>query len=67
MGVINEKIIALLTIEINADIIDLIEDDYGFVWEFGVHRDYRGNGYGKKLTDVTKLIVELLELIKTAE
>ena len=25
------------------------EDDYGFVWEFGVHRDYRGNGYGKKL------------------
>ncbi len=49
VGVIDNKIIALLTIEINADIIDLVEDDYGFVWEFGVHRDYRGNGYGKKL------------------
>ncbi|TDP88955.1 ribosomal protein S18 acetylase RimI-like enzyme [Halanaerobium saccharolyticum] len=49
VGVINDKIIALLTIEINADIIDLIEDDYGFAWEYGVHRDYRAHGYGKKL------------------
>ncbi len=49
VGVIDNKIIALLSIEINADIIDIVEDDYGFVWEFGVHRDYRGNGYGKKL------------------
>ena len=38
-----DEIIGLITIEINSEVIDFVEGDYGFVWEFGVHRKYRGN------------------------
>jgi len=49
VAIINNKIIGLLTIEINSDVINIVEDDYGFAWEFGIHRDYRGYGFGEKL------------------
>lgn len=49
VATIDDKIIGLITIEINSDIINIVKSNYGFVWEFGVHRDYRGYGFGKKL------------------
>lgn len=49
VAVIEDKIIGFITIEINSDIIDIVKGDYGFVWEFGVHRNCRGNGIGKRL------------------
>ncbi|ERJ11456.1 GNAT family N-acetyltransferase [Haloplasma contractile] len=39
------KIVGFITIEINADIMSY-KENYGFVWEFGVHRNYRGNNIG---------------------
>lgn len=44
------NIIGFITIEINADIIREREN-VGFVWEFGVHRDYRGNNIGWRLIE----------------
>jgi len=52
------NIIGFITTEINSKVIDLIEDDYGFVWEFGIHRDYRGLSSGIKLIDKTHQILK---------
>jgi len=43
------KIVGFVTAELNSKVIDIVKDDYGFVWEFGVHRNYRENGIGFKL------------------
>lgn len=51
VAVENNKLIGFITIEINPDVIDIVDGDFGFVWEFGVHRDYRGRGVGEKLID----------------
>lgn len=59
VAIIDDKIIGLITIEINPDKFDDIEEgDYGFVWEFGVHRDYRGYGIGEKLINRVHEIME---------
>jgi GNAT superfamily N-acetyltransferase len=44
----DNKIIGFIVIEINSDIVKE-KNPSGFVWEFGVHRDFRGKGIGKKL------------------
>jgi ribosomal protein S18 acetylase RimI-like enzyme len=44
----NEKIVGFIVIEINSA-IDKENHPSGFVWEFGVHRDFRGKGIGKML------------------
>lgn len=51
VAVFEGRLIGLITIEVNAEVIDIVDGNYGFVWEFGVHREYRGNGIGKKLID----------------
>ena len=48
VAVCNDNIVGFITIEINSDIVKELEN-VGFVWEFGVHRNYRGNGIGKML------------------
>ncbi|MCF8008613.1 MAG: GNAT family N-acetyltransferase [Halanaerobiales bacterium] len=53
-----DDIIGFITTEINSDLIDMVDDDYGFVWEFGVHRDYRGFGLGKRLINETHQILK---------
>jgi ribosomal protein S18 acetylase RimI-like enzyme len=47
----DERLVGFITIEMNSDVIDIVNSDYGFVWEFGVHRDYRGNRLGNLLID----------------
>jgi ribosomal protein S18 acetylase RimI-like enzyme len=54
----DDDIIGFITTEINSKVIDIIKDDYGFVWEFGIHRDYRGMSLGKKLIDKTHQILK---------
>ncbi len=49
----SDEIVGFITTELNSNVIDFIEDDYGFVWEFGIHRDHRGKGLGKKLIERT--------------
>lgn len=49
VAIIKDKIIGLITIEINSEVTNIVEGGYGFVWEFGVYRDYRGYDIGKKL------------------
>lgn len=49
---VNDRgIIGFITIEINSDIMkdSNLDGEYGFVWEFGVYRDFRGNKIGEKL------------------
>lgn len=46
----NNKLVGFITIEINADIISDM-NPAGFVWEFGVHRDFRGKGIAIALID----------------
>jgi|AntRauTorcE11897_2_1112592.scaffolds.fasta_scaffold03477_7 ribosomal protein S18 acetylase RimI-like enzyme len=53
----DNNIVGFITTEINSKVIDFIKDDYGFVWEFGIHRDYRGLSLGKKLIDKTHQIL----------
>lgn len=48
-----EEIVGFITTEMNSKVIDFIEGDYGFVWEFGIHREHRGKGLGRKLIDRT--------------
>lgn len=59
VAVIDNKIIGLITVEINSNVINNIEDDYGFVWEFGIHRNYRGYGYGEKLINRAHEIMKI--------
>ncbi len=47
------KIVGFITTEINSDVIDFVKGDYGFVWEFGVHRNHRGKGLGERLINKT--------------
>ena len=44
----DNKIIGMIVIEINSN-INRQDHPAGFVWEFGVHRNERGKGIGKKL------------------
>jgi len=46
---VDGNLVGLITVEINSEVIDIVEGEYGFVWEFGVHREYRGLGIGKGL------------------
>jgi RimJ/RimL family protein N-acetyltransferase len=46
----NSKIIGFIDIEINSE-VDPGNHPSGFVWEFGVHRYFRGKGIGKKLIE----------------
>jgi len=48
VSVYNDNIVGFITIEINSDIVKELKN-VCFVWEFGVHRNYRGNGIGKML------------------
>jgi len=50
VALINGKIVGFIVIEINPEIIAKI-NPAGFVWEFGVHRDFRGNRIGKILIE----------------
>lgn len=45
VATVKDNIIGFITIEINSEIIPN-QKDYGFVWEFGVHRNYRGHNIG---------------------
>jgi len=49
----DNDIVGFITTEIKADVIDFVKGDYGFVWEFGVHREHRGNSLGKRLINKT--------------
>lgn len=53
----DNNIVGMITTEINSDVIDFIEDDYGFVWEFGIHREHRGQGLGKRLINRTHTLL----------
>lgn len=44
----NNKLVGFTVAEINIDISDP-EKSEAFVWDFGVHRDYRGNKIGRKM------------------
>jgi ribosomal protein S18 acetylase RimI-like enzyme len=48
-----DQIAGFITTEINSEVIDFVQGEYGFVWEFGIQRDHRGQGLGKKLIDKT--------------
>lgn len=48
VAVYSDNIVGFITIEINSDIVKELKN-VGFVWEFGVHRNCRGNGIGKML------------------
>ncbi len=48
VALMSNKLVGFITIEINSDIIKH-HRDMGFVWEFGVHRDYRGKNIGRLL------------------
>lgn len=50
---LGEEVVGFITTELNSKVIEFVEEDYGFVWEYGVHRDHRGKGLGKKLIDRT--------------
>ena len=50
VALIDGKIAGFIMIEINSTIISEM-NPAGFVWEFGVHRDFRGNGIGKMLIE----------------
>lgn len=50
IALIDDKLVGFITIEINADIISDI-NPAGFVWEFGVYRDFRGRGIAMALID----------------
>ncbi len=50
VALINGKIAGFIVVEINSEIIAEI-NSAGFVWEFGVHRDFRGNKIGKMLIE----------------
>jgi ribosomal protein S18 acetylase RimI-like enzyme len=52
------KIIGFIVIEINSD-INPENHPSGFVWEFGVHRDYRGLRIGYKLIDEAHKIMNM--------
>lgn len=52
-----DDIIGFITTEINSKVIDFVKKDYGFVWEFGIHRAHRGNKLGEKLIDKTHNIL----------
>lgn len=45
VATVQGKIVGFITIEINSEVIPEL-NHYGFVWEFGVHRDYRGHNIG---------------------
>ncbi|PAB57389.1 GNAT family N-acetyltransferase [Anaeromicrobium sediminis] len=55
---IDNKIVGFITVEMNSEIIDIVKDDYGFVWEFGVHRNYRGNNIGYLLIEEVHKIMK---------
>jgi len=48
VAVCKDNIVGFITIEINSDIVKELKN-VGFVWEFGVYRNCRGNGIGKML------------------
>ncbi len=48
IATVDDKIVGFIVIEISPEIISEI-NPAGFVWEFGVHRDYRGHDIGKML------------------
>ncbi len=50
VAVDDAKIVGFIDIEMNAK-IDEKDHPAGFVWEFGVHRDFRSQGIGKKLIE----------------
>ncbi len=54
----DDNIVGFITTEINSQVIDFVDDEYGFVWEYGIHRDYRGLSLGKKLIDKTHQILK---------
>ena len=45
------NLIGFITVEINSPVISHMSEDYGFVWEFGVHRKHRRRGVGRALID----------------
>lgn len=51
------EITGFITTEINSKVIDFVQGDYGFVWEFGIHRNHRGYNLGKRLIDKTHSIL----------
>ena len=51
-----DKIIGFITVEINSNAVPV--KDAGFVWEFGVHRDYRGFNIGRMLICETHAILK---------
>ncbi len=51
VAVEGDKLVGFLTLEIDSEIM---KDDssFAFAWEFGVHREFRGRGIGRKLIDM---------------
>ncbi|MTI71577.1 MAG: GNAT family N-acetyltransferase [Firmicutes bacterium] len=65
VAICDDRIVGFITIEINSQVLKEL-DNYGFVWEFGVHRDYRGNGIGLKLIKKAhKILNEKYKIDKT--
>ena len=57
VALIDGKIVGFIVVEINSDIIAEI-NPAGFVWEFSVHRDFRGNEIGKRLIEKAHAIMK---------
>jgi ribosomal protein S18 acetylase RimI-like enzyme len=65
VAVYNDSIVGFITIEINSDIVKELKN-VGFIWEFGVHRNYRGNNIGKMLIyEAHKIMRDKYEINKS--
>ena len=45
-----EQLVGFITVEVESEIMNG-DPDCGFVWEFGVHRNWRGQGIGRRLLE----------------
>ena len=50
IALVDDRIVGFIIIEINAGIIEEM-NPAGFVWEFGVHRDFRGKGIARAIIE----------------